>query len=86
MMARRKAVPKKCAECMYSRGVMLQATEERQAAVRQLEIERTETATLIRELQLVMAAGIDTVCGSRWINAAGLRKVLERYTEGLGRK
>lgn len=44
--------------------------------------ERREWANFMRDIQLVQAAGCDTLCGSKWINAKGLNEAIKRYTDG----
>lgn len=55
--------------------------EERDAA-EALRQERREWANFMRDIQLVQAAGADTLCGSKWINAQGLNEAIKRYTDG----
>lgn len=43
--------------------------------------ERMRTSRLVGDLQLCMAQGADTVCGSRWMLTGGLAGALKRYSE-----
>ena len=43
--------------------------------------EQWKTADLIHDLTLLQAQSCDTLCGSRWMNAAGFHLALKRYAE-----
>jgi len=49
--------------------------------VRDIESERNDLSEFLHDVQLVMAGAQDTLCGSRWFNAASLKMAFERYDE-----
>lgn len=84
--AMKKAAKTKCRKCELLSLSLAVSRDTYSQACAQLSSFRQERAAFVRffnDIDLILAASADTLCGSKWINAAALLEARKRYAEAM---